>query len=241
MKRNKGMQLSAVLAVMLIVSMAFVPAVSAQAEVSITDEYINAIDMTTLSSLSEKDIQKIQKNTKVLKETDTEKIVSYKNNDDSTVYVMSWIDENTENVNFAFINKSELKSFKKLTSGQFNDDSFIASTISAEKYYFWHGSYVETYGNPITGGVHMYLSPQDAPYVAYLGAAAGYILFAVLDGLLPFTDVLGILLAAAIATVYWKEQNSDGSLDIKIPYASAITFAAGGFAYIKIGSNWYKL
>lgn len=211
------------------------------AEVSITDEYINAIDMTNLTSLSEKDIKKIQKNTKILKETDTEKIISYKKNDGTTVYAISWIDENTKNVNFAFIDKSELKSINKLTSEQFNDDSFIASTISAERDYIWHGSYVETYGNLITGGVHMYLAPLDAPYIAGLGASAGYLLCALLDGPLPFANVVGIVLAVLIATVYWSEMNSDGSLDIWIPYASAVTLAAGGFAYIKIGSNWFRV
>ncbi|RNI14164.1 hypothetical protein EFE42_04880 [Methanohalophilus sp. RSK] len=222
--------------------MAFVPGVMAQAEISEKDEYVNTIDITDEVSLSKEDIVQKSKNIKVLKETEYEKIVSINADDGSVAYAISWVDDkNPKRTNFAFVNKSELKSVKKLSSEQFNDDLLVASTISAARSEFWNGSYVESYGDALTGGVHIYFSPRDASYVANVGSACAGALAASLDGVLPFADIIAAVLVIAIQTVYWSEQNSDESLDVKIPYADALSYPTLGFGYVKIGSNWYKI
>lgn len=43
-----------------------------------------------------------------------------------------------------------------------NNNSAVAEAVIAARYSFWNGSYTEGYGNAITGGVHVYLSPVDA-------------------------------------------------------------------------------
>lgn len=241
MNKNKGMQLGAMFAAMLLLSMAFVPAVSAQVIVSNNDVYANAKDMRAITSLSESDIKKISKDVKILKNTTEEKIISIKKDDGSIEYAISWFDKTNQRTNFAFVSQSELKSLKKLTSEQFKDDSLIASTISAARIDFWHGSYLDTYGDLVTGGFRIHLTQTDAQEVVLLGGGGGALLFALLDGPLPFGDAIGIAFGIVIGTVYWAEQNSDGSLDIRIPYASAATFVLAGHAFVQIGSGWYYI
>ncbi len=85
--------------------------------------------------------------------------------------------------------------------------------------------------------MHIYLSQKDAQYIVAMGvlvAPALCAIIALLDGPLPFADIIIIGATGLIATTYWKESNNDGSLDVKIPYSSVITHK------IKIGSNWYR-
>lgn len=49
----------------------------------------------------------------------------------------------------------------------------------------------------------------------------------------------GYIFYMAVRTVYWAEQNSNGSLDAWIPYANLITFPTLGIIEMKIGDSWY--
>lgn len=132
---------------------------------------------------------------------------------------------------------------KKLVSAtSLNDRAAIAATISAYKTSFTNGSYIETYGATITGGLHIYFSPKDAGLLAngssvIAGAlAAGLGLF-----VSPAVSIaLGAIVTLGVQIWYWYEENSDGSLDIKIPYANIAT-ALTGHVYMKIGSHWYTI
>lgn len=90
---------SAIFAVILLVSIAFVPTVMEQAE-SQNKEYADATENPNKVSTSEEGIKKAMekvsersKNMNVLKETDKEKIVSFKKDDGSIAYAIFWKDE----------------------------------------------------------------------------------------------------------------------------------------------------
>ncbi|WP_255350468.1 hypothetical protein [Methanosarcina sp. WH1] len=42
-------------------------------------------------------------------------------------------------------------------------------------------------------------------------------------------------------TLYWYEQNSDGSLDIKVPFANIVTMLITGHVYMEVGDHWYTI
>ncbi|AKB13325.1 hypothetical protein SAMN02910340_00242 [Methanosarcina thermophila] len=229
---------------MLLVSIVFVPAVSAQADISQNKEYADAIDISNKKSISKEDLKKVSENVNVLKETDNEKIVSFKKQDGSIGYAISWKDEENPNrVNFAFVDQNELVSKKLVSASSLNDSSAVAAAISAARTSFWHGSYIEQYGDAITGGIHIYFSPTDASYVADVGTAAAAALAAIIGSFLSPTAsvILAALVTIGVQTVYWMEQNSDGSLDVRIPYANVASMILTGHIYMKIGSHWYTV
>jgi hypothetical protein len=59
MKNGKGIRIGSLFMAMLILSMAFVPGVMAQAEMSEKDEYVNTIDITDEVSLSKEETIKL--------------------------------------------------------------------------------------------------------------------------------------------------------------------------------------
>ncbi len=130
---------------------------------------------------------------------------------------------------------------KKLVSAtSLNDSAAVAATISAYKTCFVNGSYIETYGVTTTGGLHIYFSPKDAGLLAngssvMAGAlAAGLGLF-----VLPAVSIaLGAIVTLGVQI--WYESNSNGSLDVRIPYANIAT-ALTGHVYMKIGSHRYTI
>jgi hypothetical protein len=241
MIKNK-IGIGAIFAAILLVSIAFVPAVSAQADISQNKGYADAIDISNKKSISKEDLKKVSENVNVLKETDNEKIVSFKKQDGSIGYAISWKnEENPNRVNFAFVDQNELVSKKLISASSLNDSSAVAAAISAARTSFWHGSYIEQYGDTLTGGVHIYFSERDADWVADVGTGAVGAIGAIIGSF--FTPaasiILSALLAVAVQTVYWQEQNSDGSLDVRIPYANIASMLVTGTIYVKIGSHWY--
>ncbi|KKG76121.1 hypothetical protein DU43_08620, partial [Methanosarcina mazei] len=212
-------------------------------------EYVDAIDISNNIPISEEDLKKAMekvsetsKNMNVLKETDKEKIVSFKKDDGSIAYVISWADEKNPNrTNFAFVDQSELVSKKLISTASLNDSSAVATVISAAKVSFWNGSYLETYGSATTGGVHIHFSAKDGLWLAGGAATAAVLLGIILDGPLPFGDAIGALVAFGIATFYWAESNSDNSIDVSIPYANALQYPLTGHVSMKIGSHWYTI
>ncbi|ATU08381.1 hypothetical protein [Methanohalophilus portucalensis] len=243
MKTNVRSGMGVMLVVMLLVSMLVMPTVSAKTTISQNEEYIDAIDMSGKVSIYEEEIKKMSENVTVLKETDTEKIVSFVQDDGSIGYAISWVDEkNTNKIYFTFVDQNELITTKQLSSSTISNSELVAASISAAKSSFWHGSYVEQYGNLITGGVHIYFSPTDASYVANTSSVASGGLVAALALLIsPLASaILGPLVIIGVQTVYWMEQNSDGSLDVKVPFANIASMILTGSVYMKVGDSWYK-
>lgn len=230
---------------MLILSMIFVPSVSAKADLSQNaEDYFAAIDTSKFDPLSEKEMKIISENVKVLKETDTKKISSFTKDDGSIGYAISWKDKkNSEKVYFTIIDQDELVSSDILSASSLNDDVVVAEAISIASTSFWHGSYIEQYGNSITGGIYIHFSATDASYVANVGTLAAGAIASVLGLLLSpaASIILGALVAIAVQTFYWYEQNSDGSLDISVPFANIATMILLGNVYMKIGDHWYTI
>ncbi|AKB23128.1 hypothetical protein [Methanosarcina sp. WH1] len=246
------LKISAIFAVILLVSLAFVPAVSAKADISQNEKYADPIENPNKVSISEEDIKKALENTKeisesvnVLSETDNEKIVSFKKDDGSIGYAILWKDENNSNrTYFAVVDRNELVAEKFISATSLNDSAAVAAAISAAKSSFANGSYVETYGTSVTGGLHIYFSPKDAGLIADGSSAIIGLLVTVLSSgyVTPAVgSILGTLVGLAVRTWYWYEENSDGSLDIKIPYANIATVIATQHVYLKIGSHWYRI
>jgi len=219
--KNKMIRIASLFMAMLIVSISCVTAVSAKADIP-------------------------QNDVNVLKDAKSEKIVFFKTKDGSIRYAISWTDKNNPNrTDFAFVDQKDLIAKNLVSSTNLNDSGVVAAAISAAKYSFWNGSYAETYGSLTSGGIHIYLSPRDAPYVAGEGAAMGDFLGTVIGGLLTknanAAAAVGLLVASAVATVYWSEENSNGSLDIWIPYTSIATYLVTGVLRVQICRHWYLL
>jgi hypothetical protein len=144
---------------------------------------------------------------------------------------------------FTFIDQEELVDGNLLSASSLNDEVAVAEAISRSTTYFWHGSYAQTYGNSITGGILIHFSPTDAAYVSNVGSVAAGALAAVLGLVISpaASIILGALVTIAVQTLYWYEQNSDGSLDIKVPYANIATMLITGHVYMKVGDHWYTI
>lgn len=142
------------------------------------------------------------------------------------------------------MDQKKLVSNKLVSTTSLNDNSVVAKAILASKSSFWYGSYAEGYGNSVTGGVHIYLSPRDAPLVTTGAAGAAGFIGGAIAGIFTknqnIANAAGVIVAFAVEVVYWDEQNSNGSLDIWIPYANLLTvLVPPGILEIKIGDNWY--
>ncbi|MCL2863679.1 MAG: hypothetical protein FWE54_06360 [Methanimicrococcus sp.] len=116
---------------------------------------------------------------------------------------------------------------------------------------FGTGSYAESYGNSLTGGVHIYLSPTDAPRLAAGSSAllsalgAALVLAAAMNmGISAVPGALLTLLGNLITIYYLMAKNNDGSLNIKVPYITLAFFCfgvPGGSLFISIGSIKYYI
>lgn len=125
-----------------------------------------------------------------------------------------------------------------------SDNSY--STMNTSN--FWHGSYIQDYTSWAGHGYHIYLSARDASYITNVGwvacdgIAAGLALAGALTG--GAAIVIGAVATIAVLTVYWKEQNNDGSLEIWSPDSmrgSSLPLPGVKFGTAKIGSSWYPL
>ena len=238
MKALQRLKVTSLLMTIVMLATLFVPVVGAKADISENKEYADAIDISKKISISEEEITKALKEVNVIKETDSEKIVSFKKEDGSIGYVVSWVDsKNRDRINFAFVDEEELVTSKSLSAAKVTDVEAVASTISAMKTSFWNGSYIETYGKLLTGGVHIYFSKNDASYVAGAGATAAAGIVNQLGKYIPYASAIAVVLALGIQTVYWKEKNSNGSLDVRIPYQQT----ALPLYKVKIGTHWYYI
>lgn len=239
---NKEIKIASLFMVMLVVSMVFVQVVSATAD----STQNNVIDISKKNPISEEYLKLASKNTNVLKETNNEKVVSFKKNDGSIAYGIIWKDEkNPDRINFAFVDQKDLVAKNRISAESLNDNSVVVAAVTSASYSFYHGSYAATYGNSLTGGVHIYLSPRDAPWVAGGASGAAGVIGAAIAGVYTknanIANAAGFIVAYAVATVYWSEENSDGSLDIWIPYTSLVTVLITYTLRMQIGSHWYVL
>lgn len=221
-----------VLFVFLMISMVFIPAVSAQVE----------LKQSQLEPIpSQKEIEKfIKENTTTLKKTTTEDITEIRT-EKGVIYVMTWVDEiDSSKVNLAFIPQNELINSKYVDMKDIANDSRVSSAVSKASVSFSRGSYVQNYGNLQTGGIIMHLGPDDAALaktssqflIAALGPAIGYVLGGVVGAaggpLAVVTSgsgsIVGGIVAAVVCVIieatYSYTKNPDGSITGSMSYAS---------------------
>lgn len=189
---------------------------------------------------------------KVLYETSNEQIILMESSEGEIGYGVLKVDNlNPNRIYFYEFSQEEFNDILKINSNSLNQEISSETYISEEDAYvvlssssFGTGSYVEEYGNFLTGGYHVYFSARDAPIVV-----AGSILLLNLAALAlvglgataPVSALMNVL-GSAIGLYYAVAKNDDGSLDIKIPYiampliTSGIPGAAG---YIFVGSIKY--
>lgn len=149
-------------------------------------------------------------------------------------------------LNFALIPETELISRGYLNT-EIRSDADIASAISRASVSFWYGSYVQTYGNSITGGVQIHFSQRDAIMVTTVGPMiSGPIIGAALGSVVPGLGtsagaIVGSAIASLVPVYYWRAQNSDGSLDVKISYITinAVAYSIPGAGHFILFGRIY--
>lgn len=114
---------------------------------------------------------------------------------------------------------------------------------------FWHSSYVEDYYSWLGHGYHIHLSSRDCTYVEGMQGAAAAALAGGLAAASIVTGgaavVIGAILAGAILTLYWRESNSDGSIDVWSPDILRLSFIrltpGVSVGTSKVGRHWYPI
>lgn len=220
MIKNKN-RVGTIFVALLLVSIAFIPAVMAQAD----SQNIDA-----------------SKDVKVLKDKSDEKIVSFVDKNGATQYGIAWKDQKDPNrVNFAIVSQTDLaknlKSTTKLSSATISD-SLVVSTLSTVRYNFWHGSYVTFTGDTSTGTIFFHITAPDVALIIGGGPSIASKLIGLLFQISKI-NIIAQALTAITMVIYWHEQNSDGSINIKIP----LTYVQPtlGLVTMLIGSHWYKI
>jgi hypothetical protein len=221
--KNKMIRIASLLMAMLIVSISCVTAVSAKADISQKEGNADVV---------------------VLKETDREKVTSVTKKDGSIEYAISWKDEKNPNkIHFAVVEQKELVAQNLVSTKSLQNNGVVTNAVLASKVKFDSGSYVEKYGNSISGGYHVYLSAKDAGLLkdgsAALAALAAGLVSLSLSPAVAYA--VAAVVAIAVSVYYWYEENSDGTLDIWIPYANIVSVLVTHHIYMKVGHDWIKV
>ncbi|MDV0447381.1 hypothetical protein MsAg5_12670 [Methanosarcinaceae archaeon Ag5] len=227
--KNKLIKSISLLLMILVFGMVFIPAINAQAD-------------SEREEILKEEFEYLMDNSETIMETSNEKVVRFTSEDGVTAYSVAWRDPNNPNrVYFATVTDEEM-----LSSGISNEIASVNGISALASGSFGDGSYAETYGNSVTGGVHVYFSPDDAELAfegsAYILGAAGAAITMLVPGVGQVLGPLVAILGACIGLYYLVAKNSDDSLDISIPYL-ALTYMTTGLpgagAFITIGQVRY--
>ncbi|MDY0266881.1 MAG: hypothetical protein RBQ94_04465 [Methanimicrococcus sp.] len=239
MKSNKLIKTISIFFALLVFSIAFIPAISAQVEFEKNQKLF-------VPSQEEMEILK-KENVTTLKSTATEEITATQTKE-GMIYTMSWVDFNdSTKINFVFMSQDDLISSKYLDANEINDNNVI-SAVSKAYYSFWEGSYAQSYGNSLTGGVHIHFTKPDADYVIQMGTlvapALGTIIGTAAGGAIGSAVGLaaGTLIAIGMISYYKFGKNSDGSIDVKMSYIAmnlAFSGLPGASAFILFGQVYF--
>jgi len=231
MKKNNLLKPVSVFFVLLMLSMVFVPAACAQAEQK--------------TMFSPEDFVPAE-NVKILKDDSESRIAAVETKDGSVLYAVSRNDPNVAGrVNFVLVAEDDLVSKGDLTA-DLRSNSAVAAAVTKASASFWYGSYVQTYGNSLTGGVQIHFSQRDAQMVCAAGSASAPAIGAAIGSVVPgLGSSAGLLIGTSIAVLvpvyYWRAQNMDGSLDVKVSYNSmnAIVFGIPGAGHFILFGRIY--
>jgi len=245
--KSRIMKALSVFFVFLMISMAFIPAVSAQVELK-----QNQLEPVP----SQKEIEKfIRENTTTLKKTATEEITEIRT-EKSIIYTVTWVDEtDSSKINIAFIPQDELIDSGYLNARDIKDNDRVSSAASKAKVSFSRQSYAQNYGNVTNGGIHVHFSEEDALLIRALsalapaiGGAIGTLLGGVLGApggplavvpaaaLKALGTLVGVCFTAGVIIAYSYGKNSDGSIDLKMSYASIYLKYIGLPGILQVGS-----
>lgn len=235
MKKKNLFQSISVLLMMLVFSMAFIPAVNAE------------VDLKYQEEMYEKSLENVE----ILYDSPDEKISLVKTGDDSVLYLIARPDVQDESkTNFAFVKQEDLISKTDFVVTDFKDSKNVkdskdvVNSLSRAYYEFWDGSYIQTFGNNVTGGFYIYLSPDDAEFVFedtgnVAGALAALIAYAVPGIGTIAAGAVGALVKYGMKAYYKFGKAADDSITITVLYAMIAAYIAGLPGYIQIGSLKY--
>jgi hypothetical protein len=151
--------------------------------------------------------------------------------------------KNPNKIHFAVVEQKELVAQNLVSTKSLQNNGVVTNAVLASKVKFDSGSYVEKYGNSISGGYHVYLSAKDAGLLkdgsAALAALAAGLVSLSLSPAVAYA--VAAVVAVAVAVYYWYEENSDGTLDIWIPYANIVSVLVTHHIYMKVGHDWIKV
>lgn len=232
MKKSKGLQLGAMLAALLIVSVAFVPAVTAQVEKEQIEKQIEKLVEKQLKGATPDDV-KIDWiiNTEDRKEYNATVVKAGK---EQKFFVKQWKEE------------VEGKQVWRFNVFEISPDGVTASSTSFGKdSYYWFD----------TSGTHMHFGPQDKALIITLGAEGVALIVAILvlasvyyPPLVLGAAVAGVFAAAlaiVVTVVDYRESNSDGSIDISISWTNMllipiyVALPGNQNVYVTIGTHDY--
>ncbi|MDW7728101.1 MAG: hypothetical protein SCH70_13555, partial [Candidatus Methanoperedens sp.] len=224
----------AVLMAMLLLSMAFVPAVSAKA----------------VNEKIEKDIEKQVE--KLLKDTapDDAKIDWIIDENNRKEYYVTVSKDGTEQDFFVKQWTEEIagKQVWKFNLFEIEPDGVIASSVSFGKdSYYWFD----------TSGIHMHFGPKDKALILTLGLEAVALIVAVLVAAAVYypplvlsaalAGVFAAALAIVITVVDYLESNADDSIDVFISWTNTLLIPIYAVLpgtqniSVKIGSHYYNV
>ncbi len=159
---------------------------------------------------------------------------------------LSDIIENDKNSEYIYYNKVQFGIYSNEEEAIQAYDEVTTFAIDG----FWNNSYIEDYYSWAGHGYHIYLSARDASYITNMGWISGDTLIGMIGGfgiITPWqTSLLIGIVSAAVITLYWREQNADGSLDIWSPdllraFPTAPNIPGAKLGTVKVGNHWYPL
>ncbi|WP_256623744.1 hypothetical protein [Methanolobus chelungpuianus] len=225
--KNNRIRIASLLMAMLILSMVFVPAVSAKAEVSNVEKEVEK---------KVKDITDLSQDLEIEWVTNTESQKEY--------YATAQIDGEYKTY-FASHWQEEIdgKAVWRFNIVEVNEEkSITASSIS-----FGKGSYYWT----DSSGLHLHFSSTDKQSIKEMSQATMVLVAAIIVAVCPpvgaYATVFIAALAIVIIAVDYIESNSDGSIDVYISYTQLalipVYVLKSGTQYlsVKIGSHYYKV
>lgn len=106
----------------------------------------------------------------------------------------------------------------------------------AEKTTFLDSSTIEKYGHSVIGGIHIYLSPNDAELIFY----NLLLLLPIVSSNKKAFGIITLMVVLTLQTAYWLKQSSDGSLDVNVPYSHLLTWVIVGYVCINVADNKHR-
>jgi hypothetical protein len=205
----------AIFFVMLIISLTIVPAVSAKADLKTNSQSVV-----------------------VLKDSKTETILSFKAENGNIGYITLWNDQNDENKTYFTI--SSEKELLSITNTD-NSISAVSKMTTAKASKLSSGSYIKK----TSTGLLLHLSSKDANGLAgnysILISAIANIIAIKFNELALSAIVISTAICLIVHNVYWRDQNSNGSIDVRVSFKDIALAPLKGYLRVQVGKHFYPV